>query len=60
MPYYEGYREALQKANSCNREEMLDWLDTLQGTDNLPIRAADEQIRDELKRQIGEDFYYTK
>lgn len=57
MAYNEGFYEALAIANQSNRDEMLDWLDGLQGTDNLSIRASDSDIREELKRQIREDFH---
>jgi len=45
MPYHEGYREALNQADSSSRENMLDWLDGLCGADNLNVRATDSEIR---------------
>ena len=56
--YHEGYKEALNQVETSNREEMLDWLDGLQGTERLNIRATDFEIRQELRRQVQEDFSY--
>lgn len=56
MLFHEGYREALNQVETSNREEMLDWLDGLQGTCNLNIRSTDFEIREELKKQIQDDF----
>lgn len=56
MTYSEGYREALVMANQSTISDLFDWLDGLQGTDSLSIRASDYDIRQKLKRQIREDF----
>jgi len=60
MPkYYPGMYEALEKVDQCTEDECLNHLDALYGRDNLRYGASLEEVREETRRQIREDFRDT-
>lgn len=54
--YYPGVNEALEKVDSMTEAECVNYMSGLYGTDNLRYGASLEEVREEVKRQIREDF----
>ena len=57
--YYEGYSEARQKVFEMSREEMLDYIAGLWGTENLPDNFTLEELRNETLDQVRREFTDT-
>lgn len=57
MPqYYPEMHQVLAQANSWTLEECLQHIDCLYGRDRLAYGASLEEVREECKNQIREDF----
>ena len=54
--YYPGVNEALAKVDGMDEQQCICLLEDLYGTDNLKYGATLEQVREEARRQIREDF----
>jgi hypothetical protein len=57
MPkYFAGLNEALSKVDIMNEQQCLDYIDDLYGRENLKYGDSLENVKNELRRQIREDF----
>jgi hypothetical protein len=54
--YYPGLNDALRSVDNMTESECLRHLNALYGIDNLKYGASIEDVRDEVRRQIREDF----
>ena len=54
--YYPGLNEALAKIDNATEQECVRHLDDLYGRNNLRYGATLEEVREEARRQIREDF----
>ena len=54
--YFEGYAEAKEEAKNATLDQMLFWIDSLFGRNNLNYGDSESLVRIELLRQIKKDF----
>lgn len=54
--YYPGLNDALKTVDDMTEADCLTHLNALYGTDNLKYGATIEDVREEVRRQMREDF----
>ena len=57
--YHEGYSKAREEVSNMSESELLEYIDGMYGTDNLPLDYTFDDLRTEALDQCRRDFTDT-